>query len=99
MESTAWWLQWEQKLSGYINTYHRFRNANRKPGNKYGLLQPIEGPEHPLEIINISWVTGLVPGGKENYNYLLVIVDSLSKRFRYLPFHKEDTAMDTALLF
>ncbi|MBW0569394.1 hypothetical protein O181_109109 [Austropuccinia psidii MF-1] len=37
--------------------------------------------------------------GKENYNALLIMVDRFSKSMRCLPFHKEDTAMDTALLF
>ncbi|MBW0533617.1 hypothetical protein O181_073332 [Austropuccinia psidii MF-1] len=43
--------------------------------------------------------TGIVPGGKENYNACLITVDRFSKRMRCLPCHKEDTAMDTALLF
>ncbi|MBW0531704.1 hypothetical protein O181_071419 [Austropuccinia psidii MF-1] len=47
----------------------------------------------------MDWVTGLVPEGKENYNSCLIIVDRLSKSMRCLPCHKEDTAMDTALLF
>ncbi|MBW0523735.1 hypothetical protein O181_063450 [Austropuccinia psidii MF-1] len=46
----------------------------------------------------MDWVTGLVPGGKENYNACLIIVDRFSKSMRCLPGHKEDTAMDTALL-
>ncbi|MBW0475290.1 hypothetical protein O181_015005 [Austropuccinia psidii MF-1] len=44
-------------------------------------------------------VTGLVPGGKKNFNSFLIIVDRLCKSMRCLPCHKEDTAMDTALLF
>ncbi|MBW0544950.1 hypothetical protein O181_084665 [Austropuccinia psidii MF-1] len=47
----------------------------------------------------MEWVTGLVPGGKENFNACLIIVDRFSKRVRYLPCDKEDTEMDTALLF
>ncbi|MBW0466853.1 hypothetical protein O181_006568 [Austropuccinia psidii MF-1] len=47
----------------------------------------------------MDWVTGLVPGGKENYNACVIIVDRLSKSMRCLPCHKEDTAMDTAPLF
>ncbi|MBW0564556.1 hypothetical protein O181_104271 [Austropuccinia psidii MF-1] len=47
----------------------------------------------------MDWVTGLVPGGKENFNAGFIIVDRFSKSMRCLPFHKEDTAMDTALLF
>ncbi|MBW0579978.1 hypothetical protein O181_119693 [Austropuccinia psidii MF-1] len=45
------------------------------------------------------WATGIVPGGKENYNACLIIVDRFSKSMRCLPCHKEDTAMHTALLF
>ncbi|MBW0511904.1 hypothetical protein O181_051619 [Austropuccinia psidii MF-1] len=74
VESTAWWPKWEQELSEYINTCERFQQANRKHGKKYGLLQHIEEPKHPWETINMDWVTGLVPGGKENFNAFLIIV-------------------------
>ncbi|MBW0533618.1 hypothetical protein O181_073333 [Austropuccinia psidii MF-1] len=66
--STAWWLKWEQEFSEYINTCEIFQKANRKHGNRYGLIQHIEESKHPWETINMDWVTGLVPGGKENYN-------------------------------
>ncbi|MBW0463083.1 hypothetical protein O181_002798 [Austropuccinia psidii MF-1] len=47
----------------------------------------------------MDWVTGLVPRGKENFNACLVLVDKYRKSVRFLPCHKEDTAMDTAFLF
>ncbi|MBW0520793.1 hypothetical protein O181_060508 [Austropuccinia psidii MF-1] len=47
----------------------------------------------------MDWVTGLVPGGKECFNAFLFIVDRFSNDVRLLQCHKEDTAMDTALLF
>ncbi|MBW0563632.1 hypothetical protein O181_103347 [Austropuccinia psidii MF-1] len=47
----------------------------------------------------MDWATGLVPGGKENYNASLIIAYSLSKSMRCIPFHKEDKAMNNALLF
>ncbi|MBW0519270.1 hypothetical protein O181_058985 [Austropuccinia psidii MF-1] len=47
----------------------------------------------------MDWVTGLLPGGKENFNSCLIIVDRFSKSMRFLPCQKEDTPMDTALLF
>ncbi|MBW0587190.1 hypothetical protein O181_126905 [Austropuccinia psidii MF-1] len=97
--STAWWPKWEQELSEYINTCARCQQANRKHGKKYGLLQHREEARHPWKTINMDQVTGLVPGGKENYNACLIIVDRFSKCMRCLPCHKEDTAMDTALLF
>ncbi|MBW0465406.1 hypothetical protein O181_005121 [Austropuccinia psidii MF-1] len=97
--STAWWPQWEQELNEYINSFQRCQKENIKHGKKYGLLQHIEESKHPLETLNMDWVTGLVPGGKENVNAFLVIVDRYSKSLRFLPCHKQDTAMDTALSF
>ncbi|MBW0585548.1 hypothetical protein O181_125263 [Austropuccinia psidii MF-1] len=47
----------------------------------------------------MDWVTGLVPGGKENFNACLIIVDRFRNSVRCLPCNKEDTEMDTALLF
>ncbi|MBW0510916.1 hypothetical protein O181_050631 [Austropuccinia psidii MF-1] len=93
--STAWWPRWEQKFREYINTCERCQKANRKHGKKYGLLQHIEEPQHPWETINMDWVTG----GRENFNACLIIVDRFRKSMRFLPCHKENTAMDTSLLF
>ncbi|MBW0549467.1 hypothetical protein O181_089182 [Austropuccinia psidii MF-1] len=47
----------------------------------------------------MDWVTGVVPGGKENLNSCLIIVDRFRKSMKCLPCHKEDTATDTSLLF
>ncbi|MBW0515494.1 hypothetical protein O181_055209 [Austropuccinia psidii MF-1] len=65
----------------------------------YRLLQHIEEPKHPWETINMDWVTGLVPGAKENFNSCLIIVHGSSKSMKCLPCQKEDAAMDTSLLF
>ncbi|MBW0475129.1 hypothetical protein O181_014844 [Austropuccinia psidii MF-1] len=46
----------------------------------------------------MDWVTGLRPGVDRSYNACLVIVDRFSKTPIFLPYHKDDTAMDTALL-
>ncbi|MBW0570353.1 hypothetical protein O181_110068 [Austropuccinia psidii MF-1] len=97
--STAWWPKWEQELIEYINTCGKSKKANRKHGRNYGLLQHIEEPKHPWESINMDWVTGLVPGGRENFNACLIIVDRFIQGVRFLPCHKEDTETNTASLF
>ncbi|MBW0523526.1 hypothetical protein O181_063241 [Austropuccinia psidii MF-1] len=58
-----------------------------------------ERTQNPWETINMDWVTGLVPGGKENFNACLFIVHTYKRNVRCLPCHKEDTEMETALLF
>ncbi|MBW0588613.1 hypothetical protein O181_128328 [Austropuccinia psidii MF-1] len=57
----------------------------------------IQEPSRPWEIFHMDWVTGLPPRGDRSYNACLVIVDRFSKTPIFLPCHKDDTAMDTAL--
>ena len=61
-------------------------------------MMKIEDPQAPWETVNMDWVTGLPPAGKKSYNACLVIVDRYSKTPIFLPCHKDDTAMDTALM-
>ncbi|MBW0487513.1 hypothetical protein O181_027228 [Austropuccinia psidii MF-1] len=58
----------------------------------------IQEPRRPWEIVHMDWVTGLPPGGDRSYNACIVIVERFSKITIFLPCHKDDTAMDTALL-
>ncbi|MBW0563447.1 hypothetical protein O181_103162 [Austropuccinia psidii MF-1] len=58
----------------------------------------IQEPRKPWEISHMYWVTGLPPGGYRSYNAFLVIYDRFSKTQIFLPCHKDDTAMDTAIL-
>ncbi|MBW0501909.1 hypothetical protein O181_041624 [Austropuccinia psidii MF-1] len=52
----------------------------------------------PWEIVHMAWVTGLPPRGDKSYNAFLDIVYRISKTPIFLPCHKDDTAMDSALL-
>ncbi|MBW0588984.1 hypothetical protein O181_128699 [Austropuccinia psidii MF-1] len=58
----------------------------------------IQEPSTPWEVVHMDWVTALQPEGDKHYNAWLIIVDGYSKTPIILPFHKDDTAMDTALL-
>ncbi|MBW0556043.1 hypothetical protein O181_095758 [Austropuccinia psidii MF-1] len=58
----------------------------------------IQEPTRPWEIVHMDWVTGLPPGVYGSYNSCLVIIYRFSKTPIFLPCHKDDKAMDTALL-
>ncbi|MBW0586086.1 hypothetical protein O181_125801 [Austropuccinia psidii MF-1] len=58
----------------------------------------IQEPKSPWEIVHMDWVTALPPGGDRSYNACLVLVDRYSKTPMFLPFHKDDTAMDAAII-
>ncbi|MBW0566712.1 hypothetical protein O181_106427 [Austropuccinia psidii MF-1] len=58
----------------------------------------IQEPSRHWEIVHMDWVNGFPPGGDRSYNACLVIVEIFSKTPIFLPCHKDDIAMDTALL-
>ncbi|MBW0518666.1 hypothetical protein O181_058381 [Austropuccinia psidii MF-1] len=58
----------------------------------------IQEPKSPSEVVHMDWVTALPPSQDKSYNTCLVIVDRYSKTPIFLPCHKDNTDMDTALL-
>jgi hypothetical protein len=76
------------------------RNQISKQVKDMGYFKPSKNlPKDIWEIINMDFVTGLPPGGSYSFNSVLVVVDRHSKRARFIPNHKDDTAMEVALLF
>ncbi|MBW0536363.1 hypothetical protein O181_076078 [Austropuccinia psidii MF-1] len=58
----------------------------------------IPEPKFPWEVAHMDWVTVPSASGDKSYNACLVIVDRSSKTPIFLPCHKDETTMDTALL-
>ncbi|KAI7938370.1 hypothetical protein MJO28_015290 [Puccinia striiformis f. sp. tritici] len=99
VKQTAWWIDWKKQVHQYCSTCDICQKTNKQTGKRYGLLQKISEPKNRWEVINMDFVTGLPPGGSYSYNSVLVVLDRYSKRARFLPNHKDDTAMEVALLF
>ncbi|MBW0512065.1 hypothetical protein O181_051780 [Austropuccinia psidii MF-1] len=98
VKNCAWWPSWRTETIEYFHTYDRYQKANRSTANKFGLMIHIQEPKFPWEVVHINWVTALPPSGDKGYNSFLVIVDRYSKTPIFLPCHKDDTAIDTALV-
>ncbi|MBW0592564.1 hypothetical protein O181_132279 [Austropuccinia psidii MF-1] len=58
----------------------------------------IQEPKSTWEVVHMDWFTALPPSGYKGYNACLVIVERYRKTPIFLPCHKDDTAMGTALL-
>ncbi|MBW0471459.1 hypothetical protein O181_011174 [Austropuccinia psidii MF-1] len=67
-------------------------------GKRLKNIIKIQEPRRALEIIHMDWVTGFPQGGDKRYNSFLVIAERFGKTLIFLPCHKDDTTMDTALL-
>ncbi|MBW0571034.1 hypothetical protein O181_110749 [Austropuccinia psidii MF-1] len=98
VKTCIWWLMWQKDVAEYFKTCDRCQKANQYTGKRLGNVIKIQEPSRPWEIVHKDWVTGLPPGGDRIYNALLVIADRFSKTPIFLPCHKDDTAMDRALL-
>ncbi|MBW0586830.1 hypothetical protein O181_126545 [Austropuccinia psidii MF-1] len=89
---------WQKDVAEYFKTCDRCQKANKSTGKRLGNMIKIQEPRRPWEIFHMDLVTGLPPGGDSSNNSCLVIFERFSKTPIFLPCHKDDTAMDTALL-
>ncbi|MBW0536027.1 hypothetical protein O181_075742 [Austropuccinia psidii MF-1] len=62
------------------------------------MMIQIKEPKSPREIVNMDWVTVIAPGGDLSFNAFPVLVDRYSQTPMFLPFHKNCTAMDEAIM-
>ncbi|MBW0554169.1 hypothetical protein O181_093884 [Austropuccinia psidii MF-1] len=98
VKTCIWWPMRQKDVAEYCKTCDRCQKAKKTTGKRFGNMIKIQEPSIPWEIVHVHWVTGLPPGGDRIYNACLVIVDRFSKTPIFLPCHKDDTTMDTALL-
>ncbi|MBW0564101.1 hypothetical protein O181_103816 [Austropuccinia psidii MF-1] len=97
VKNCAWWPVCRKETIEYFHTCDRCQKGNRSTGKKFGPMIHIQEPKSPWEVVQMDWVTEVPSSGDKGYNAFLVIVDRYSKTPMFLPFHKDDTAMDTAL--
>ncbi|MBW0590136.1 hypothetical protein O181_129851 [Austropuccinia psidii MF-1] len=98
IKACIWWPMWQKDLAEYCKNCDRCQIASKSTGKRLGKMIKIQQPSRSWEIVHMDWVSGLPPGGDRSYNACLVIVDRFSKTPIFLPCHKDDTAMGTALL-
>ncbi|MBW0529203.1 hypothetical protein O181_068918 [Austropuccinia psidii MF-1] len=98
IKTCIWWPMWQKDVSDYLKTCDRCQKENESTGKRCGNMIKIQEPSRTWEIVHMDWVTGLPPVGDRSYNSCLVIVDRFGKNPVFLTCHKDDTAMDTALL-
>ncbi|MBW0497421.1 hypothetical protein O181_037136 [Austropuccinia psidii MF-1] len=98
IKTCSWWPPCRKDVSEYCHSFDTFQKANKATGRIFSLMIHIQKPSTPWEVVHMDWVTFLPPGGDKSYNECLVIVERYRKTPIFLPCHKDDKAMDTALL-
>ncbi|MBW0551123.1 hypothetical protein O181_090838 [Austropuccinia psidii MF-1] len=97
VKNCAWWPSWRKETIEYFHICDRCQKAKRSTGKKFGLMIHIQEQKFPCEVVHMHWVTALPQSHDKSSNACLFIVDRYSKTPIFLLFHKDDTAMDTAL--
>ncbi|MBW0558626.1 hypothetical protein O181_098341 [Austropuccinia psidii MF-1] len=62
------------------------------------MMIQIQEKKSPWEIVHMDCLTAIPPGGDRSFNSSLVLVDRYIKSPMVLPCHKDDIAMDTAIM-
>ncbi|MBW0562582.1 hypothetical protein O181_102297 [Austropuccinia psidii MF-1] len=97
IKTCAWWPSWRKYVIDYCHSFDRFQKANKATGKTFGLMIHIQESSTPWEVVHVDCITALPPGGYKSYNACHVIADKYSRTPIFLPCHKDETAMDTAL--
>ncbi|MBW0469985.1 hypothetical protein O181_009700 [Austropuccinia psidii MF-1] len=98
IKTCAWWSSWRKYVVEYCHGCDRSQKTNKATGKIFGLMIHIQAQSAPWEVFHMDRVTAFQPGGEKSYNAFLVIVDRYRKTPTFLPCHKDNTAMDTAIL-
>ncbi|MBW0561209.1 hypothetical protein O181_100924 [Austropuccinia psidii MF-1] len=98
VKTCSWWPNWRKEVAEYCQSCDRFQNANRATGKSLGMMIQIQEPTSPWELVHMNWVKALPPGEERSFNECLVLADRYRKTPMFLPFYKDDTAMDTAIM-
>ena len=57
LKNTAWWMGYKTDMEEYISTCDSCQKGNKQTGKRFGLLQEIQKPRKPWEMINMDFVT------------------------------------------
>ncbi|MBW0559145.1 hypothetical protein O181_098860 [Austropuccinia psidii MF-1] len=98
VKTCSWWPNWRKDFMENCQACDRCQKANRVTGKKFGMMIHTEEQKSTWKIVHMDWVTALPPGGDRGFNVCLVLVDMYSKNPMFLPFHKYDTAINTAIM-
>jgi hypothetical protein len=78
------------------STCLQVKPSNQKP---MGLLHQLTIPEARWERIGIDFITDLPPSGEAGYDAIMSVIDHMTKRAHFIPYHKATGAEATAQLF
>ncbi|POM67645.1 LOW QUALITY PROTEIN: Retrovirus Polyprotein [Phytophthora palmivora] len=93
-----YWPRMMKYIQRYCNTCEMCQRNKARQVKPPGLLQPLDVPRGRWIDISMDFVVSL-PSSKDGYNAIMVIVDRLTKRAKFIATQTTDSAEDTANIF
>jgi hypothetical protein len=93
-----YWPKMYYHVLSYVNSCDKCQSNKASNQSPIGLLQPLPIPNNRWEQVTMDFI-GPLPLTKNHHNFILVIVDKLSKMAHYIPTHINVTAEGVAKLF
>lgn len=93
------WASMQQDVRAYVGSCERCQLAKKAPHRNQGLASPMPAPFRKWAWVALDLVGPLTASGPEQHTAILVVVDKLSKRVRYLPTYHTCTSEQAAELY
>jgi hypothetical protein len=97
LKRNYFWPRMHRHVIKYVNTCSKCQRNKSINRASNGLLQPLPIPTRRWQVITIDFI-GPLPRTRNGYDYILVVVDKLSKMVHYIPCHQSVTAEQVARL-
>lgn len=98
IKSVAWWPAVRRHCDAYVLSCTACQIAKRRTGKPPGMLQEIEVPRKPWDIVHMDFVTALPPA-RDNINAVLLVTCRMTKCIVLVPTTSHATAVETAQHF
>lgn len=98
IKSVAWWPAVRRHCDAYVLSCTACHLAKRRTGKPPGLLQEIEVPRKPWDVIHMDFVTALPPS-RGDINAVLLVTCRMTRAIVLVPTTSHATAVETAQHF
>src|SRR5215510_10997257 len=89
----------QQDITDYVTSCDVCQHTKSRNIKEGGLLQPIEIPSRPWEIITMDFIVQLPSTYRTHFDSIFVVVDKLTKMAHFLPMKANYTAIQVAKIF
>uniref|UniRef100_A0A0K6S736 Integrase catalytic domain-containing protein n=3 Tax=Chromera velia CCMP2878 TaxID=1169474 RepID=A0A0K6S736_9ALVE len=99
MAERYFWPQMWRDVCRFVRAYDPCQRSKAPSQAPPGLLRPLPVPNHPWEVTQIDFLVGLPASGDEQFDCLMVVIDSLSKGVCLIQTHTTVAAEQAGRLY